>query len=331
MRLCFLRTTPLLWRHPLPGDLDTRPARPDNVAKIRIISGGCVARPEQPLKRDGSPLREFAFQLRSLRTDSGLTYAQLAARTAYSVSTLQEAAAGRRLPTLAVTLAFAEASGGDPEEWRGHWERVHALSRSNSHPAHLVSVESSTAGPSEPTVHPEGPAGSSAAPREQHEHARLPRRTRRLWLIGALVTVVAVAGACAAVFSASDPPAQASATVIVVQNKVAIGPDQLVEDSTPVYLSSRTISRCARRGCKLSDTDMWSGAKLVATCWTRGERLTNQDASSEGIQRNKNRVTSDLWYRTEWPDGRSGYLSEVYVVASDRGTLGLRKCKPPAS
>lgn len=287
--------------HPLCDDLDTRPVDPDNVVKIRIITGVCVARPEQPLNRDGSPLREFAFQLRSLRTASGLTYAQLAARTAYSVSTLQEAAAGRRLPTLAVTVAFAKASGGDPEEWRANWERVHALSRSPSHPAPPATVE-----------------------------ARRPRRTRRLWLIGAVVTVVAAAGACAAVFAASDPPARASATVIVVQNKVAIGADQLVEDSTPVYLSSRTVSRCARRGCELSGTDMWSGAKLVATCWTRGERLTNQDAASEGIQRNKNRVTSDLWYRAEWPDGRSGYLSEVYVVAGDRGGLGLGRCSSRA-
>ncbi|GLP67163.1 hypothetical protein TUSST3_37850 [Streptomyces sp. TUS-ST3] len=290
-----------------------------------------MARPEQPLKRDGSPLREFAVQLRSLRAASGLTYAQLAAQTAYSVSTLQEAAAGRRLPTLSVTLAFAKASGGDPEEWRQHWERVHALSRSNGHSARPDAVEPSAAGHFTPMAYPEGPAGSSTAPREQHKHSRLLRRTRRLWLIGAVVTVVAAAAACAAVFAVSDPPARASATVIVVQNKVAIGPDQLVEDSTPVYLSSRTVSRCARRGCKLSDTDMWSGAKLVATCWTRGERLTNQDAASEGIQRNKNRVTSDVWYRTEWPDGRTGYLSEVYVVSSDRGGLGLGRCSPRAS
>ncbi|MER5201028.1 helix-turn-helix domain-containing protein [Streptomyces sp. NPDC002755] len=282
-----------------------------------------MARPEQALERDGSPLREFAFQLRSARAASGLTYAQLATRTTYSVSTLQEAASGRRLPTLAVTLAFVKACREDTEEWQARWEQVRAMPHSKGHADLLVAVVAEDVAPGAGTG---GKAADGTAPQERRKHVHSPPKTGRLWLICTISVALATAGACAAIFTSSHPPADASDAVIVVQNKVAIGPNQLVEDSTPAYLSSRTVSRCARRGCKLVDTDFWSGAKLVATCWTRGERLTNQDAGSDGIQRNKNRVTSDLWYRAVWPDGRSGYLAEVYVVVGDRGGLGLGRC-----
>lgn len=40
------------------------------------------------------------------------------------------------------------------------------------------------------------------------------------------------------------------------------------------------------------------------------------------------RADSDLWYRAAFPDGRSGYLSEVYVNGEDRGGLGLPSCGP---
>jgi len=33
-----------------------------------------MGRPQKPLERDGSPVREFAFWLRDLRKRSGLTY-----------------------------------------------------------------------------------------------------------------------------------------------------------------------------------------------------------------------------------------------------------------
>jgi transcriptional regulator with XRE-family HTH domain len=83
-----------------------------------------MGRPEEPLDRDGSPLREFAFWLRDLRKRSGLTYERLAGRAHYATSTVQEAAAGRRLPTLRVTLAYVAACGGDQTAWREYWTRV---------------------------------------------------------------------------------------------------------------------------------------------------------------------------------------------------------------
>lgn len=83
-----------------------------------------MGRPQKPLERDGSPVREFAFWLRDLRKTSGLTYEQLGKSAHYATSTVQEATAGRRLPTLRVTMAFVKACGGDPGEWRAYWTQV---------------------------------------------------------------------------------------------------------------------------------------------------------------------------------------------------------------
>jgi hypothetical protein len=83
-----------------------------------------MGRPEEPLDRDGSPVREFAFWLRDLRRRAGLTYDQLGKNAHYATSTVQAATAGSRLPTLRVTMAFVEACGGDQGEWREYWTLV---------------------------------------------------------------------------------------------------------------------------------------------------------------------------------------------------------------
>jgi WD40 repeat protein len=49
------------------------------------------------------------------------SYRRLAQRAHYSASTLAEAAQGDRLATLDVVLAYAQACGGDPAEWRLRW------------------------------------------------------------------------------------------------------------------------------------------------------------------------------------------------------------------
>ncbi|MGW3463966.1 nSTAND1 domain-containing NTPase, partial [Streptomyces olivaceoviridis] len=41
-------------------------------------------------------------------------------------STLSQAAAGDRLPTLPVVLAYVRACGGDPEQWETRWREVAA-------------------------------------------------------------------------------------------------------------------------------------------------------------------------------------------------------------
>lgn len=86
-----------------------------------------MGRPEEPLQRDGSPVREFAFWLRDLRHRSGLTYDQLGKKAHYATSTVQAATSGRRLPTLRVTMAVVRACGGDTGQWHEYWTRIRRL------------------------------------------------------------------------------------------------------------------------------------------------------------------------------------------------------------
>jgi transcriptional regulator with XRE-family HTH domain len=85
-----------------------------------------MGRPERPIP-SGWPLARFAGGLRALREKRHLTYRQMAAETHFSVATLSEAAGGRRLPTLPVTLAFVSVCGGSPEEWELLWRQAYAL------------------------------------------------------------------------------------------------------------------------------------------------------------------------------------------------------------
>ncbi|WP_435126317.1 hypothetical protein [Micromonospora tulbaghiae] len=120
------------------------------------------------------------------------------------------------------------------------------------------------------------------------------------------------------------PPVSSAA--VTVHNKVAIGASGLAEDSTPSYLSTRPVSRCASRGCKIAGTEVWTGAQLVARCWTRGDTLTNRDLTSENISQNPAGVSSDIWYEIVLHDGQSGYLSEVYIAPQHRGGMNLPEC-----
>ncbi|MFI5585881.1 helix-turn-helix domain-containing protein [Amycolatopsis sp. NPDC051758] len=86
-----------------------------------------MPRAERPLDEDGSELSRFAADLRLLREKAGLPPYRVLARTAhFSSSTLSDAAGGRRLPSLEVTLAFVRACGGDPGPWEERWHRLAA-------------------------------------------------------------------------------------------------------------------------------------------------------------------------------------------------------------
>ncbi|KRV49101.1 hypothetical protein AQ490_21645 [Wenjunlia vitaminophila] len=81
-----------------------------------------MGRRETPLDPDAGPVQRFAFELRALRRQAGgITYRAMAATAGYSVTTLSRAAAGEQLPSLAVTLAYVRACGGDPGEWEERW------------------------------------------------------------------------------------------------------------------------------------------------------------------------------------------------------------------
>ncbi|MGW3966219.1 nSTAND1 domain-containing NTPase [Amycolatopsis sp. NPDC005003] len=89
-----------------------------------------MPRPERPLDPGDDLLIEFAADLRRLRESAGNpTYRELGRRAHYSAGTLSEAAGGRKLPSLAVTLAYVRACGGVPGEWEERWHAVAEESR----------------------------------------------------------------------------------------------------------------------------------------------------------------------------------------------------------
>lgn len=84
-----------------------------------------MGRPERPLDPSSGPIPAFAHDLRMLRQRAGNpSYRKLARTALFSPSVLSSAADGRRLPTLAVTLAFVSACGGDLTAWERRWRRI---------------------------------------------------------------------------------------------------------------------------------------------------------------------------------------------------------------
>ncbi|WP_425086578.1 hypothetical protein [Streptomyces cyanogenus] len=84
-----------------------------------------AGRREVPVDPGAGPVQRLAFELRKLRANAGgMPYRLLAQRAGYSATTLSQAAAGERLPTLPVTLAYVRACGGDVVEWEARWKQA---------------------------------------------------------------------------------------------------------------------------------------------------------------------------------------------------------------
>ncbi|MFE2498862.1 helix-turn-helix domain-containing protein, partial [Streptomyces scopuliridis] len=81
-------------------------------------------RREVPVDPGAGPVQRFAFELRKLRAEAGVTYRVMAGRAGYSITTLSQAAAGEQLPTLPVVLAYATACGGDGAQWEARWREA---------------------------------------------------------------------------------------------------------------------------------------------------------------------------------------------------------------
>ncbi|MER8041619.1 hypothetical protein [Streptomyces sp. NPDC094032] len=86
-----------------------------------------MGRPEKELDPTAGPVAGFAHELRALRREAGgPSYRELARRAGYSVTALSQAAAGEKLPTLPVALAYVAACGADPREWEPRWHAAEA-------------------------------------------------------------------------------------------------------------------------------------------------------------------------------------------------------------
>ncbi|MFD7667820.1 hypothetical protein [Streptomyces sp. NPDC059788] len=84
-----------------------------------------MGRREKPVDPGAGPVQRFAFELRKMRREAGSpTYRAMAERVAYSAAVLSQAAAGEKLPSLPVTLAYVAACGGDAERWQRRWHEA---------------------------------------------------------------------------------------------------------------------------------------------------------------------------------------------------------------
>jgi transcriptional regulator with XRE-family HTH domain len=163
-----------------------------------------MGRPEQLLASDGTPAMEFAVWMRDAKRRSDLTYEQIAKRAGYAVTTVQEACAGRRLPTLKVTQAIARACGVDEQAWAEYWAVLHQLQdRRDAAPLGAVPpppwavIDLTDPAPSTPAkvfAEPLAESEEVPAPRLRSPFAHWPRATS-VWLTGLVVLALVVAGA----------------------------------------------------------------------------------------------------------------------------------------
>jgi hypothetical protein len=127
----------------------------------------------------------------------------------------------------------------------------------------------------------------------------------------------------------ADSSSVAPTTITVtVDNRVTNGPTQMREDThNPAYLSTRPVKQCDERepACNLPGY-LATGDRLVALCQTTGDRVTNGEDRNPDDDHNPGLDESTLWYRLRAPDGRTGYLSVIWLAGSDRGGLGLPTC-----
>ncbi|MFI6094690.1 helix-turn-helix domain-containing protein [Lentzea sp. NPDC051213] len=94
-----------------------------------------MPRKERPLDSGDTAVLTFARELRSLREKAGRpTYRELSSLTHYSEAALSQAAGGRKLPTLQVTLAYVRACGGSEEEWERRWYATSAAEEPEQEP-----------------------------------------------------------------------------------------------------------------------------------------------------------------------------------------------------
>lgn len=290
-----------------------------------------MPRPSRPLDPSAGPIQAFAAELRKLREDAGgVKYLQMARRTGKSRTALSEAAGGDHLPTWDTVAAFVRACGGEVDAWRLKWERV----------SDQVKAGQKGSAPRDPSGSRSAEAGRAQSPPSAQPQPQ-PRRVRRVVLllatslagaaIGSIVTLlITTSGGHNTRQSVVSTALHASGPmVITVQNKVALGANQLIEDTTPAYLSSKPVPFCSRLGCELPGTKVSSGALLVAICHVRGTDMFNYNLDSLESKANPNRADSALWYKVVLPDRRSGYISEVYITPNDRGGLGLPACSAP--
>ncbi|MFD4675450.1 helix-turn-helix domain-containing protein [Lentzea sp. NPDC058450] len=260
-----------------------------------------MTNPQSPDRRPDDSVTRFLEDFAATVQRHNLSLRAAEQRVPWSKSTISRALNGTTLPKLNLVLDVLKAAGLPPEELEP-WKTRH--------------TELATTKPPEP---PQAPPAPPRRPALTTAAAALTAAT-----LATVTTLLLTQDSTATPQQTTQPTTRPMA--LEVQNKVALGATDLREDTTPVYLSTKTVGSCARNNCKLEGTEVTSGALLVATCHTTGAELVNYNLDAPDSKSNPNAARSTLWYRVRTPNGISGYLSEVYVLPRDRGGLGLPPC-----
>lgn len=257
-----------------------------------------MGRAERPLNPEAGTVERFAYDLRRLRERAGTPpYRTLARRTNYSVTSLSQAAAGRALPSLAVTLAFVRACGGDPEEWNRRWhDAEHAITLAvppcddaTREPDWILSAEpQDAAAPAAPPVR---------KPPERRPWTRIGFRPAVVAMallvaatavavpIAAVVTVAVVwirDSAPSAIAASSSPQSQPGKTDPVADGsdptRAGCGTDAVTMASTRVHFPTDQLSgqvdlryspHCHAAWGRFEPADGWRpGPGTMVTVWT---------------------------------------------------------------
>jgi hypothetical protein len=141
-------------------------------------------------------LLAFANDLRHLRQEAGSpSYRQLAKRAHYSPAALCQAANGRAIPSLEVTLGFVKACGGDVAGWERRWRKLSAAADPDGERDRPAGYR-----PGQPDPMPTGKRDFAADSASDHEPALAqdgePGRSRRIeaWhLRSGLLTIASMA------------------------------------------------------------------------------------------------------------------------------------------
>ncbi|WP_181779098.1 helix-turn-helix domain-containing protein [Pseudonocardia pini] len=261
--------------------------------------------PETPIEQGRDTPQRFCADFADELSSRGVSVRDAADRSGWSKSAIGNARTGPRLPRRELVADVLSAIGLTEAQVQDWTLRHAALSMTGADPA-----------ASDPAAPPPAP----------------PRRRPGLPVAAGVAALVGAVLAGSIVYllvrPATAPPSAVASAVVTVQNKVALGAEDLVEDTTPAYLSSRPEPFCGRTGCKVEGTEVVSGALLPAVCTVTGAEMWNYNLDSPADD-NPGRARSALWYRLTWPDGRAGYLSEVYLEPASRGGLGLPTCTAP--
>jgi hypothetical protein len=153
-------------------------------------------------------------------------------------------------------------------------------------------------------------------------------------MLDRLPDIIGTDAVCTQGSGGSDPPPPATPTpaptpktrILTVDNRVTNGMG-MREDPTPVRLTTQPWIRCGTRGCNIGGTERGSGGTYdAAVCTTFGERTTNGNDGDPADDANPERYESTRYYGVRLANGTFGYVSEVWIRASDRGGLGLPGC-----